>query len=208
MKLKNIIFDLGGVVVNYNPKEYLLERFADKDIEEFLYNAFFASEEWAMLDRGTIEQEKANRIFMQRAKNARLTFEMQALIDDWYSLLRPKKDVCALILELKQFGYDIYFLSNISSSALEFLHTKTTVMRLFSGGIASCDVRISKPEPEIFRRILIENSLEIEQTAFVDDTPKNVETAHRMGLHSFLYTTTEHLKESLYKEGIQLFLGR
>ncbi len=208
MNFKNMIFDLGGVVVNYNPKEYLLERFSDKDTEEFLYDAFFGSEEWYMLDKGTIEQKAADQVFMQRARKVGLAFEMQALIDDWYDLLRPKRDVCALILELKQFGYDIYYLSNISKSAMEFLRTKTTVMRLFSGGIASSDVRISKPEPEIYRRLLTEYNLRIEESVFIDDMPKNVESAHSLGLHSFLYTTTEQLKNSLYKEGIELFLGR
>ncbi len=208
MNFKNMIFDLGGVVVNYNPKEYLLERFSDKDTEEFLYSAFFGSEEWHMLDRGTIEQEKANVIFMQRARKVGLSFEMQALIDDWYELLRPKREVCALILELKQFGYDVYYLSNISKSAMDFLRTKTTVMRLFSGGIASSDVRISKPDPGIYRCLLSEYSLKIEETVFIDDTGKNVEAAHDMGLTSFLYTSTEQLKNSLYKEGIELFLGR
>ncbi len=206
MSFKSIIFDLGGVVVKYKPKEYLLDRFTDEDTEKKLYEAFFASEEWQMLDKGTLEQSRANSIFMQRAKKMGLGFEMQALIDDWYYMLRPKKDVCSLILELKQFGYDIYYLSNISQSAIKFLRTQTNVMKLFKGGVASCEVQMLKPDHDIYRRVLSQNSIPIETTAFIDDTPKNVEAAHDFGLRSFLYTTTPKLKQSLHKEGVKVFL--
>ncbi len=207
MNYKSIIFDLGGVVVNYNPRAYLLNRYADEATEIFLYETFFASEEWQMLDKGTIEQEHAEALFMQRAKKSGYGFEMQALIDDWYYMLRPKKEVCSLILELRQFGYDIYYLSNISHAAIDFLRKQTTVMKLFNAGIASCEVQMLKPDREIYRKTLSQYGLSVEGTVFIDDTPKNVEVAHNFGMKSLLFTGIGKLKESLHKEGVEVFLG-
>ncbi len=206
MNFKAVIFDLGGVVVNYNPKSYLLDRFTDEDTEKFLYDAFFGSEEWKMLDKGTIEQHNADTVFMQRAKKVGLSFEMQALIDDWYYLLKPKKDVCSLILELKQYGYEIYYLSNISHAAIHFLRNQTNVMKMFKGGIASCEVQLLKPDPEIYRRMLSQFSLPPESTVFIDDTPQNVDSAHNFGIKSLLYSSTPKLKQILNREGIQVFM--
>ncbi len=206
MNFKAIIFDLGGVVVEYNPRSYLLNRFADEETEKFLFDAFFASEEWLMLDKGTLEQSRADYIFMQRAKKAGYGFEMQALIDDWRYMFKPKKDMCAMILELKQFGYDIYYLSNISHESIKFLRTETNIMKMFKGGIASCEVQMLKPDKEIFRRMLTPHSLIPDSTVFIDDTPKNIESAHRLGLKSLLYTNTPKLKQNLLKEGVEVFL--
>ncbi len=207
MNYKAIVFDLGGVVVDFNPRSYLLNRFADEATEIFLYDTIFASEEWQMLDKGTIEQERAELLFMQRARKKGYGFEMQAVIDDWYYMLRPKKEVCSLILELRQFGYEIYYLSNISHATLDFLRKQTTVMKLFNAGIASCDVQMLKPDKEIYRKLLSQYGLAVESTVFIDDTPKNVEVAHDFGMKSLLFTGIAKLKDSLHKEGVDVFLG-
>ena len=59
---KNIIFDFGGVVVNFNPRDFLMDHFMNRRAEEETYDIVFGSQEWQDLDRGIITREEANKI--------------------------------------------------------------------------------------------------------------------------------------------------
>ena len=64
---RNIIFDLGGVVVNFDPKNFLMERFVSQRTEDIVYDLTFGSKEWQDLDRGVITRAQANRIMLENA---------------------------------------------------------------------------------------------------------------------------------------------
>ena len=84
---KNIIFDLGGVVVNFTPKDFLMDRFINRKAEEIVYNLTFGSKEWEDLDRGVITRGTANRIMLENAAACGRSFEVQAVIDEWETIL-------------------------------------------------------------------------------------------------------------------------
>ena len=65
---KNIVFDFGGVMVDFDPKEYLVDRFCNADVEEQVYQLTFGSEEWKLLDAGLITRFEANQRMLARAK--------------------------------------------------------------------------------------------------------------------------------------------
>lgn len=203
MNYKNIIFDISGVVVEFKPRKYLLNKFCDEDTEKFLYENFFGGDEWEKLDTGKMSQEEANSNFIARAKNSGYSFEMQALIDDWCEMLHPKKDVCSLILELKQLGYDLYYLTNISELALTSIKENTNILKLFIGGLASYEVHILKPEYGIYRQMLERFNLEPSVSMFIDDIGKNVDAADLLGIKSFLYTDVSDLVLKMSGEGLQ-----
>ena len=64
---RNIIFDFGGVVVDFSPKEFLMERFLNKHAEEITYELTFGSQEWNDLDRGILSREEGNRLMLENA---------------------------------------------------------------------------------------------------------------------------------------------
>ena len=72
---KNIIFDLGGVVVDYTPKDFLMDRFMNRKAEQIVYTLTFGSKEWEDLDRGVIARGTANRIMLENAAACGRTFE-------------------------------------------------------------------------------------------------------------------------------------
>ena len=88
---KNVIFDFGGVVVDFNPRNFLMDRFMNKHAEEIVYDLTFGSQEWQDLDRGTITRAVANRIMLENAAHVNRTFEVQTVIEEWASMLRTKK---------------------------------------------------------------------------------------------------------------------
>lgn len=70
---KNIIFDFGGVVVDFAPKDFLMDHFMNRRAEEETYELVFGSQEWQDLDRGTITREAANKQMLEHAAEARTT---------------------------------------------------------------------------------------------------------------------------------------
>lgn len=180
--LTNIVFDLGGVVVEFDPRQYLTRRFADKKVESYLYQAIFASPEWQQMDAGQLSLPEAEAIFLERGKKDGRRFEVQTVLDEWQSkLLHTKQDTVALLQRLKEKGCKLYYLSNVGRETFALL-SQRPFMALFDGGVASCQVGMLKPQEGIFRRLLEEYGLSPEETVFFDDTRENVESACALGI--------------------------
>ena len=83
---KNIIFDLGNVVLDYNPGAYLKEKLNDDKVEKIILDIVFKSEEWPMLDRGVITEEEAiERIINRDIKNKEF---IEIAFENWYEILK------------------------------------------------------------------------------------------------------------------------
>ena len=146
---KNIIFDFGGVMVDFDPKEYLVDRFCNAETEELVSQLTFESEEWKLLDAGLITRSEANLRMLARAKEYGRAFEVQGVLDDWMHILRPRRKMQELVQKLKAHGYCVYYLSNIPEDVLALLMERD-FQGLFDGGVASCEVHVNKPDPRIY----------------------------------------------------------
>ena len=167
---KNIIFDLGGVMVDFDPKTYLVDRFCNAEVEEQVSQLTFESEEWKLLDAGLITRSEANLRMLARAKEYGRAFEV----------LRPRRRMQELVRKLKSRGYCVYYLSNIPEDVLDFL-TERDLKGLFDGGVASCEVHINKPDPRIYKALLDKYQLKAGESVFIDDRLENVQAAFRLG---------------------------
>ncbi len=177
---KNIIFDLGGVMVDFDPKTYLVDRFCNAEVEEQVSQLTFESEEWKLLDAGLITRSEANLRMLARAKEYGRVFEVQGVLDDWMHILRPRRRMQELVRKLKSHGYCVYYLSNIPEDVLDFL-TERDLKGLFDGGVASCEVHINKPDPRIYKALLDKYQLKAGESVFIDDRLENVQAAFRLG---------------------------
>ena len=177
---KNIIFDLGGVMVDFDPKTYLVDRFCNAEVEEQVSQLTFESEEWKLLDAGLITRSEANLRMLARAKEYGRAFEVQGVLDDWMHILRPRRRMQELVRKLKSRGYCVYYLSNIPEDVLDFL-TERDLKGLFDGGVASCEVHINKPDPRIYKALLDKYQLKAGESIFIDDRLENVQAAFRLG---------------------------
>ena len=111
---KNIIFDLGNVLLSFNPKDYLKSKISEDRIDD-VYKAIFKSEEWVMLDRGTItEKDAINRII---ERNNTYRDDINLAFKDWYDILRPIEEAVEVLTKLKKNGYNVYYLSNFHELA-------------------------------------------------------------------------------------------
>ena len=177
---KNIIFDLGGVMVDFDPKTYLVDRFCNAEVEEQVSQLTFESEEWKLLDAGLITRSEANLRMLARAKEYGRAFEVQGVLDDWMHILRPRRRMQELVRRLKNHGYSVYYLSNIPEDVLALLKERGVLDR-FDGGVASCEVHINKPDARIYQALLDKYSLKADECVFIDDNLANVQAAFALG---------------------------
>ena len=177
---KSIVFDLGGVMVDFAPRAYLVDRICNEEIEEQVYDLTFGSEEWKQLDAGLVSRFDGNQAMLRNAKAAGREFEVQGVLDDWLHILRPRRRMQELVRKLKSRGYCVYYLSNIPEDVLDFL-TERDLKGLFDGGVASCVVHINKPDPRIYKALLDKYQLKAGESVFIDDRLENVQAAFRLG---------------------------
>ena len=161
---KNIVFDFGGVMVDFDPKEYLVDRFCNAEVEEQVSALTFDSEEWKLLDAGLITRFEANQRMLAKAREQGCAFEVQGVLDDWMHILRPRRRMQELVQKLKAHGYCVYYLSNIPEDVLDLLMNRD-MKGLFDGGVASCEVHINKPDPRIYKALLENPNINLSSAA-------------------------------------------
>lgn len=191
---KNIIFDLGNVLLSFNPKDYLKSKISEDRIDD-VYKAIFQSEEWVMLDRGTItEKDAINRII---ERNNTYRDDINLAFKDWYDILRPIEEAVEILTKLKNNGYNIYYLSNFHELAFKEVTTKNNFFELFDGGVVSYAEKLIKPEEEIYKLILKRYNLNPKETIFIDDTKLNVDGASKLGIKAIFLEDSKKLRENL-----------
>ena len=97
---KSIVFDLGGVMIDFDPRGYLVDRLCNAETEEEVYDLTFGSEEWKQLDAGLVSRFDGNQAMLRNAKAAGREFEVQGVLDDWLHILRPRRRMQELVRRL------------------------------------------------------------------------------------------------------------
>lgn len=178
---KNVIFDLGGVVVEWKPKEYLMNCFMDKKTEDLVYKITFGSEEWKQLDQGNITRAIANEKMLANAKKAGCLFEVQEVLGNWITILNKRPRFFTLVNLLQKAGYRTYYLSNMAGDVFSQLNDKN-MLPTFDGGVASFEVALVKPDPSIYQALLDKYQLSASECIFIDDVAENVQAACNLGV--------------------------
>ena len=199
MSIKNIVFDLGRVLIKFEPKKYTEQNIPEEKRETF-YNGVFGSDEWQMLDRGTLSYEDAKKIFKKRIPG--VDEQIDRLFDvDLFEILQPIEENVKLLPELKE-KYNLYILSNFHQPAFEHIFKKYDFFRLFDGHTVSCYYYLLKPEKEIYDTLIEKFNLIPEETVFIDDTKVNIEACEKegiRGIHLPDYTELEQKLEEFLK---------
>ena len=194
MSIKNIVFDLGRVLIKFEPKEYT-EKNVPEEKREAFYNGIFGSDEWQMLDRGTLSYEEAKKIFKERVSG--VDKEIDRLFDaDLFKILQPIEENVKLLPELKK-KYNLYILSNFHQPAFEHIFKKYDFFRLFDGHTVSCYYYLLKPEKEIYETLIKKFNLIPEETVFIDDTKVNIEACEKEGIRGIHLPDYTELKQKL-----------
>ena len=197
--MKNVIFDVGGVLLDWNPGRVLQSFYADASERERMKQLIFHHADWLELDRGTLGEDVLLQRIAERA--GRPVPELKGLFEVVRDSLHPKQDTVALLGSLSARGVPLYCLSNMPSKIYATLSQRFDFWQHFDGIVISGDIRMVKPEPAIFRHLLERYGLRAGDTVFVDDLPANVEAAQRLGLHGVVFENAAQCELALQSHG-------
>jgi putative hydrolase of the HAD superfamily len=201
--VKNIIFDLGNVLISFNPTMYLHTKISNKEKAQQVYEEVFTSKEWLMLDKGLITEEEAvNEICNRSKENSEL---IRLVMDNWYQLLTPIEDTVEVLKELKHKGYRLYVLSNFHLLAYENVTKRYDFFGYFDGDIISYKENLLKPEKDIYNKLIKKFNINPKESIFIDDTKENIESAAWLGFETILFINSEDLVKNLNKFQIHIF---
>lgn len=182
--IKNVIFDIGNVLLYFKPVEFL-NKLYDKETADVLYKTIFRSPEWVCLDRGTITQEDATSNFIERKPE--LKDKIEFVMEHWNEIHTPIPDTVKLMRNLKSKGYGIYLLSNYHKKAFDYISNKYDFIRNVNGKIISSHYKLLKPEEKIYKALFDVYNLNPDECIFIDDTPVNIEVANKLGIHGLCF---------------------
>ncbi|MEW6751407.1 MAG: HAD family phosphatase [Candidatus Latescibacterota bacterium] len=185
----SVIFDLGGVLLHWDTRAIAAAAFGDPQEQEAVHRAVFEHPDWLELDRGTLDEEEAVRRFAGRSGQPEP--RLRELMEQVRAHLSPQPESVALLADLRDRGVRLYCLSNMHARSVAYLQQHHAFLAWFDGAVFSALVRRVKPDPWIYRHLLGQHGLDPAASAFVDDTPENVEAARRLGLHGVLFTSAD-----------------
>jgi glucose-1-phosphatase len=191
--IKNLVFDLGNVLINFKPEDYLDKLGYKEELKNVILRDIFRSREWKQLDKGEITLEEAKVMISERSSLKRQ--EIEGMFDLRVKILYPIESNIKLLPALKERGFKLYYLSNFPDDIFDEIFDSIPFFRLFDGGFISARVKSAKPDRRIFEILLETYSLKPEECLFIDDDESNVRAAGLIGMSSLHLARPKDLPE-------------
>jgi epoxide hydrolase-like predicted phosphatase len=193
--IKNIVFDLGNVLISFNPSEYFDKKNYSEKIKERILADIFGSKEWLMLDNGEITLPEVIEAIASKSSLKRE--EIAHIFNLRTELMYPLDPNIKLLPELKKLGFRLYFLSNFPLDIFEEVKSGYFFFSYFDGGIISAEARYSKPDSRIYEVLLKKYSLIAGESLFIDDLEVNVKAAESVGMKGIVTFGSTEISEKI-----------
>jgi len=181
--IKNIVFDLGNVLISFRPAEYLEKNNYPNEIRKTILADIFGSQEWLLLDKGEISLKEA--IERISGKSTLKREEIALIFKIRTDIMFPLADNTCILPELKKEGFRLYYLSNFPADIFAEIKNRNSFFEYFDGGIISADVKQSKPDEAIFRIFFEKFKISPEESFYIDDLDVNVQAALSVGMKGY-----------------------
>ena len=198
----NLIFDLGGVVVRWDPDAIIAGVFQDEETRAGCAKACSRIPTgWSSTAaRSTAKTPSAAR----RSASAWRKAEIRRLLLAVPPSLVPIPETIDLLYRLKARGYPLYCLSNMHFASIEHLEREQRFFEVFTGIVISCRLNLCKPEPAIYEHALKANGLKAKDTVFIDDVDVNIAAAANVGMRTIQFRNTAQCERELRALGVSL----
>lgn len=203
--IKNIVFDLGNVLLSWKPGEFLLKSGYDEETTRLILDTVFRSQTWLSLDNGDITKEEA--IDIMALKSSLKRDHIESLFNLCTEIIFPLHNNIKLLPGLKKQGLRLYYLSNFPLDFFKEVKTEYNFFKYFDGGIISAEVNKSKPDPDIYRILLERFRLDPFESLYIDDIDSNVRSAELIGMKVIHLAETDCLENKLSEFGVKLELA-
>ncbi len=198
--IKNVIFDIGAVLVDWNPRYYYRTVIKDDaEIEKFLNEV--CTFEWNhTLDLGRPWEDARAELI---AKFPAYETMIDAYWHNWLDMFSgPIHESVDILMDIKRRGYPVYALSNWNDVTFQTALKEFPFLRLFDGRIVSGEVKLAKPDQRIYQLLLDTYQLNPRESLFIDDRLENVEAARLLGIESVQFVSPCQLERDLIDYGI------
>ena len=193
--IKNVIFDVGKVLVEYDPDSYMERLGFDLKTRQAVNQAMFQNPLWEESDRGKLSTEELLEKFIFNDK------EYKEEITKAYQTVGNTIELfpysVAWIKELKQRGYRVYILSNYAEITYEQTKEKMEFLPYVDGAVFSFQCKWIKPEREIYEELCRKYSIEPRESVFLDDRLDNIEQARNLGFFGIQFESYEQAVKEL-----------
>lgn len=191
----NIVFDLGGVVFNWRPKEIIQHVFEDSETRGLVKAEIFEHADWIELDRGTLTLDQA---IVQGAERTGLpNADIERLLNAVPGSLTPINGTIDLICSIADTENRLFILSNMHIASFAHLEKSYDIWHMFDGIIISSRIQKVKPDIEIYEHLLNEHELDAAETIFIDDTSENLIAANSIGMQTIKFVSADQCRQGL-----------
>jgi 2-haloacid dehalogenase len=194
MAIKNIIFDFGGVLIDWNPRYFYKDVFNDTEEMEYFLNNVWSSQ-WNMKhDAGFSFSEITHEL---QKLHPRYWNEIEMYQYNWEIMIKGEIIENTILLDPLKSKYRLFGLTNWSAEAFPVIYPRYKFFKVFEGIVVSGEEKLIKPGKEIYQLLLSRYGLLANESLFIDDSLKNIETANELGFSTIHINGTRSLKEQL-----------
>ena len=200
--IRNIIFDIGQVLADFQWREYIKDLGYNAEISERIAKATVLSPYWNEVDRGVIPMTEIieNCVHLDQEIEA----EIRHYFKDCAESVKEYDYSEELVHTLKKNGYNIYLLSNYGGENFAYVKDLFRFLPLVDGGVISYEVKHIKPEPEIYKALIDKYEINPKESVFLDDLEKNLEGAKKFGFHTILFQSLDKAKSELRELDVRI----
>ncbi len=198
--IKNIVLDMGNVLLDYNPQAAMDELEIPSDAQPIIMRELFGGNEWVQLDLGNINEDEAFAKICNRVPQ-KYHDALRKSIDGWDICMKPLDGALQFCEKVKAEGFGVYVLSNAHKSFYRYF-PRYFSLAFFDGIVVSADIHVTKPDTKIYKHLLEKYNLCADECLFVDDRADNVEGAIQAGMQALLFKNDY---ENVYKKASDSF---
>ncbi|MCM1064723.1 MAG: HAD family phosphatase [Eubacterium sp.] len=195
--IRNVVFDIGNVLTDFRWRDFLRDKGFDEMMIHRIAKASVESPVWNELDRGEWDMERLMAEFVKL--DPKIEAQLHIAYDNVNGIVTKRDYAIPWIKDLKARNYHVYYLSNFSEKAYEDCRDALDFIPYTDGGILSYQDKVIKPDEKIYRLLLSRFGLKAKECVFLDDTPRNVEAARKLGFYGICFQTREQAEAELAK---------
>ncbi len=199
--MKNIVFDVGMVLIDFRWHAYMKDMGISDKIIEDIGNKIIKSTLWDELDLGAQDDDYIIKQMILAVPEYER--ELDLFWENPLEMVREFDYAYPMIESLKKEGYNVYLLSNYPEIMYKLQWPSFSFLKLVDGTVVSSIEKCVKPDEKIYKILLERYNLEPGETCFIDDRAENVETANYLGIKGILFKGYEELKKEFVNMGIR-----
>ena len=198
--IKNVIFDMGNVVLQFVPQDATRHFVDDPQVEKEILSSVFFSQEWLLLAIGLITEEEALERMLSHLDTDGKKELARRCFEAWHTLcLHPIDEMREFVKQRKEEGYGIYILSNASLRMPKYAGEIIPYWDLYDGAVFSAEIQYMKPQKEMYETLFSKYSLIPKECFFIDDKPCNIAAGQALGMPGHVFDGDMERLEAVWR---------